>query len=100
YFGPYPENPRDFMPGPPTFAVEVRGEADYTPAAGAERAAKRADYFQAGTPVVWDVDPLAEVVTAYRGDPHARVATFRRGETADPAPAVLGWRMPVDEIFA
>jgi Uma2 family endonuclease len=99
-FGPYPENPMDFLPGPPTFAVEVRGEEDYAPAAEAEMAAKRADYFQAGTLVVWDVDPLAETITAYRGDPHTPVAVFRAGDVADAEPAVPGWRVPVDEIFA
>ena len=30
-------------------------------------AAKRADYFAAGTLVVWDVDPLAETVAVYLG---------------------------------
>src|SRR5262245_62117211 len=40
------------------------------------------------------------VETAYRGDPHTPVAIFRRGDVADAEPAVPGWRMPVDEIFA
>ena len=46
-----------FVAGPPTFAVEVRSENDYGPSAEREMAAKRADYFEAGTRVVWDVDP-------------------------------------------
>ena len=29
-------------------------------------AAKRADYFEAGTKVVWDVDPEAELIQCYR----------------------------------
>src|SRR3989442_1741661 len=44
-----------FIQGPPTFAVEVRSESDYGPAADAQVGAKRADYFLAGTLVVWDV---------------------------------------------
>ena len=40
----------------PTFAVKVRDLDDYAPDAEATMAAKRADYFEAGTLVVWDVD--------------------------------------------
>src|SRR5207253_2838875 len=49
-----------FMEGAPLFAAEVRSENDYGPAAEKEMAAKRADYFAAGTAVVWDVDLLSE----------------------------------------
>jgi hypothetical protein len=51
--GPPPRNLMRFIEGAPTFAVEVRGENDCGPAADAEIAAKRADYFEAGTRVVW-----------------------------------------------
>src|SRR5204862_7925310 len=53
YDGPLPANLMRFVEGPPTFAAEVRSEGDYTPAADLEIAAKRADYFAAGTVVVW-----------------------------------------------
>src|SRR5436309_2988632 len=66
YDGPLPANPMRFIEGPPTFAVEVRSEGNYGPSAEAEMAAKRADYFEAGTQVVWDVDPIAECVHVYR----------------------------------
>src|SRR5262249_17309491 len=58
YDGPLPANLMRFIEGPPTLGVEVRSESDYTPAAEIEMADKRADYFAAGTQVVWDVDPL------------------------------------------
>src|SRR5574341_258583 len=45
-----------FFEGAPVFAAEVRSENDYGPAAESEMAKKRADYFAAGTLVVWDVD--------------------------------------------
>ena len=45
-----------FPEGAPVFAVEVRSEGDYGPKAEREMASKRADYFAAGTQVVWDVD--------------------------------------------
>jgi Uma2 family endonuclease len=63
-------------------------------------AAKRDDYFAAGTQVVWDVDPEAETVAGYRAADLAHPVVFRQGETADAEPAVPGWRMTVDDIFA
>jgi Uma2 family endonuclease len=99
YAGVLPANLMRFVEGPPTFAAEVRSENSYGPAAVAEMAAKRDDYFQAGTQVVWDVDPLAETITCYRAnDPNP--AVFRRGDVADAEHAVPGWRIPVDEVFA
>ena len=59
YFpGPAPENDMSFIEGPPAFAAEVRSESDYGRAAETALAAKRADYFEAGTQIVWDVDPV------------------------------------------
>ena len=66
YTGPAPKNPMRFVEGAPDFAVEVRSENDYGRTAEAEMAAKRADYFAAGTKVVWDVDPVANEVRVYR----------------------------------
>jgi Uma2 family endonuclease len=100
HFGPRPANRMRFIEGAPTFAVEVRSENDYGPAAEAEMAAKRDDYFAAGTQVVWDVDPEAETVAGYRAADLAHPVVFRQGETADAEPAVPGWRMTVDDIFA
>ncbi|HKI18051.1 MAG TPA: Uma2 family endonuclease [Isosphaeraceae bacterium] len=99
YSGPFLANDMLFIAGPPTFAVEVRSKSDYGEAAEAEMAAKRADYFEAGTRVVWDVDPKAESVNIYRHDAPEHPITRGRGETADAEPAVLGWSMPVDRIF-
>ncbi len=89
-----------FIEGPPTFAAEVRSENDYGNAAEADMAAKRADYFAAGTLVVWDVDPVTETVTVYRAADPAAPVTYRRGDTAEAEPAVPGWGMAVDEMFA
>lgn len=100
YGGPMPANVMRFIEGPPTFAVEVRSENDYGPAAEAEMAAKRADYFAAGTLVVWDVDPVAETVASYSAAEPARPVTYRRGDVADAEPAVPGWRMSVADIFS
>ena len=89
-----------FVQGAPVFAVEVRSEGDYGFAAEREMAAKRADYFAAGTLVVWDVDLLSEdVVKKYSADDPNTPTVFRRGEIADAEPAVPGWNMPVDDLF-
>lgn len=89
-----------FLDGAPVFAAEVRSENDYEPAAERELAAKHADYFAAGTLVVWDVDVLrGESVRSYRADDPDHPRLFRRGETAEAGPAVPGWSMPVDDLF-
>lgn len=99
YVGPEPE--MGFLPVPPVFAVEVRSENDYGPQAEREMAQKRADYFAAGTLVVWDVDlQNEEVVAKYTSSDPMRARVFRRGEEADAEPAVVGWKMPVDGLFA
>ena len=89
-----------FFEGAPIFAVEVRSEGDYRPAAERAMAAKRADYFAAGTLIVWDVDLLSDdVIKSYRADVSSQPQIFRRGENANAEPAVPGWSMPVDDLF-
>ena len=93
-----PKNMR-FIEGVPIFAAEVRSDNDYGSGAESNLAAKRADYFAAGAQVVWDVNPKAETVTAYRYDRSTVPMVFRRGQTADAEPALPGWRMAVNDIF-
>ena len=100
YIGPMPANPMRFIEGPPTFAAEVRSENDYGAAADAEMADKRADYFAAGTVVVWDVDPVAECISVYKASDPTQPLTYRRGQDAEADPAVPGWRVAVDWIFS
>ena len=100
YNGPPPADEMDFVEGPPTFAVEVRSKGDYGDAAEIEMAAKRADYFQAGTLVVWDVDPRGGLVRCFRASDPLQPVTFSQGQVADAEPAVPGWRLAADDIFA
>lgn len=89
-----------FLDGAPVFAVEVRSEGDYGPKAERTIVQEIADYFAAGTLVVWDVDLLAEdVVKVYRASDPETPIIYRRGELAEAEPAVPGWTMPVDELF-
>jgi Uma2 family endonuclease len=90
----------DFVGAAPVFAVEIRSKLDYGPAGEKEIAAKRTEYFAAGTLVVWDVDLLGEIVIrAYRAASPDTVTAYRRGDVAEAEPAVPAWRFPVDELF-
>ncbi len=90
-----------FLQGAPVFAAEVRSEGDYGEAAERALAQKRADYFAAGTQVVWDVDLLSQdVVRVYRATDPEHPTIYRRGDLAEAESAVPGWRMAVDDLFA
>ena len=94
-----------FFQGAPVFAVEVRSENEYGPRvkremAKKEMAKKRADYFAAGTLVVWDVDLLsADVVRVYRSSNPEMATIYHRDEIAEAEPALPGWTMPVINLF-
>jgi len=89
-----------FLEGAPVFAVEVRSENDYGAKAERAIAEKRADYFAAGTEIVWDIDLLSEdVIKSYHRSNPNEPRIFRRGEIAHAEPALPDWKMPVDELF-
>ena len=89
-----------YFEGAPIFAAEVRSENDYGPTAEQAMASKRADYFAAGTLVVWDVDLLSEeVVRVYRASDPLSATVYKRGDMAEAEPAIPGWRMAVDDLF-
>jgi Uma2 family endonuclease len=89
-----------FLQGAPIVAVEVRSEGDYGPAAERAMAEKRADYFAAGTLVVWDVDLLSDdIVRVYRSSDPQKATIYRHGEFAEAEPALPGWLFPVDDMF-
>jgi Uma2 family endonuclease len=89
-----------FLEGAPVFAAQVRSENDYGDAAEKAIAAKRQDYFAAGTLVVWDVDVLKEeVVRVNRSSNPEQPQVYYRGEVAEAKPAVPGWVMAVEDLF-
>ena len=94
--GPFPADGMGFLEVAPTFAVEVRSENDYGRSAETAIADKRADYFEAGTLAVWDVDPLAKTITLYTPTSET---TFRPGDLAHAEPAVPGWTLDVAALF-
>jgi Uma2 family endonuclease len=90
-----------FPEGAPIFVAEFRDPRDFGLKADKRFAEKRADYFAAGTQVVWDVDVLREgVVRVYRATDPNSPTIYQRGEVAEAEPAVPGWTIPVDDLFA
>jgi Uma2 family endonuclease len=90
----------EFLEGAPLLAAEVRSPEDYGPAAERAMAAKRADYFDAGTQVVLDVDVLREGwIKVYRASSPDAPAVFRRGQIVTVDLELPGWTFPVDELF-
>jgi Putative restriction endonuclease len=70
----------NFLDGAPEFAVEVRSEGDYGPAAERPMSEKRTDYFEAGTKVVWDVDLKGpDTVRVFRASDPDHPTVYRRG---------------------
>lgn len=89
----------DFADGAPDFAVEVRSKGDYGPAMDADYAAKRADYFAAGTRVVWDVNPRTRTIEKFVSSSPVAATIFHAGALADAEPALPGWRVSVNDLF-
>ena len=96
HIGPFPENEMAFIDGGPVFAAEVRSENDYGRSHEIAMAEKRADYFEAGTLVVWDVDPIANTIKLHTSTTET---TFRVGELAHAEPALPGWTLDVAILF-
>jgi len=99
YVGQLSLKDRGFVEGPPTFAVEIRSPEEYGPAAEKVLAAKRADYFEAGTLVVWDVDPEAQTIASYRSTAPTTPLLFQLSDTANAEPALSGWVVKVAEVL-
>ncbi|MGL4554116.1 MAG: Uma2 family endonuclease [Gemmataceae bacterium] len=89
FIGPRPDDPMGPVPGPPTFAMEFEDEMTD---------ARRADYAEAGTLVLWEVNAREERIVKRRPG-HAPEASFVRGDVADAEPAVPGWTIAVDDVF-
>jgi Uma2 family endonuclease len=98
FFGKYKDD--EFLDRAPVFAVEVRSPEEFGPVKESEIAAKRVDYFAAGTQVVWDVDAIRDrVIRVYRAAAPDQPTVYRIGEVADAEPALPGWRLPVAEVI-
>ncbi len=78
----------------------MRSENDYGRRAEAAITQKIADYFAAGTLVVWDVDLRNDETIAKFTAPDAdNPQIFRRGDVANAGDAVPGWTFEVNALF-
>jgi Uma2 family endonuclease len=82
-----------FIDGPPILAVEVLSANDVHE----DVHEKLEAYLDAGTPVVWIVDPFDSTVTVYRRGQEP--VMFNRTQELPGEPDLPGFRCPVAEIF-
>jgi Uma2 family endonuclease len=82
-----------YIEGPPILAVEVLSASDVL----ADVHEKLVAYLNAGTPVVWIVDPFDSTVTVYRRGQEP--VMFNRSQELPGDPDLPGFRCPVAEIF-
>lgn len=85
---------RGFIPGAPDVAVEVRS-SDKT---FAELQAKAAEYLDAGTRLVWLVDPPSQTVHVHEPDRPPRVLAI--GDVLDGGDVLPGFTLPLADLFA
>lgn len=85
---------RKFWPGPPDLAVEVLSPEDRA----GEVLRKVGEYLEAGTGLVWVVDPEGRNVTSYRSLNQVRV--YGVGEEIPGEDVLPGFSLKVSEIFA
>lgn len=85
--------PKKFFPGAPDLAVEVISPSDKAE----ELEEKTADYFQAGTKLVWIINPRLRTVTVRRPDDTAVI--LRESDTITADDLIPGFACQIREIF-
>jgi Uma2 family endonuclease len=88
------ELPDSFVPVAPDRAVEVLSPSDRM----ADALAKVAMYLQAGTPLVWLVNPASRTVVVFRSK--MDLVTLGASDMLDGGDVLPGFSVPVAEIFA
>jgi Uma2 family endonuclease len=78
----------------PDLAIEVLSKSNTK----REMQRKRRDYFQAGTRLVWEVDPKARTVVVYTDPKNATV--FQENETLEGGEVLPGFTLPLSQLFA
>ena len=87
--------PREaYWPGAPDLAVEVVSPGD----TASEVDEKAYAWLDAGTAVVWVVNPAARTVTVYRSD--AGPQTLTEGDELDAPDLLPGFRCPIADLFS
>jgi Uma2 family endonuclease len=90
---PAREAPEGYLETIPELVVEVRSKND----TNAEIAEKVADYLQAGSALVWVLDPTPETIAEHR--PNSPPKTFTKAESLTCDGIIPGFRLSVAELF-
>lgn len=85
--------PKTFIPCAPDLAVEILSPEDRR----AHIAEKVADYLDAGTKLVWVIDPSERQLIVHRPDRPPRVAAAQ--DSLDGEDVLPGFRWPLTELF-
>jgi len=89
-----PENRRQASPVPPDLAIEVVSPSDKV----YDVQEKVFEYLDAGTKMVWVVEPVSKTVTVYRS--RNDIKTLTANDTLTGEDVVEGFSCSVAEIFA
>ncbi len=89
-----PADPRGFARMAPDLAVEIVSPSNTVP----DIQGKVIDYLDAGTKLVWVVEPRGRTVTVYRSREEIRILTSE--QEIDGGEVLPGFRTPVSEFFA
>lgn len=94
---PFSSDPNDedrFLELAPDLAVEVISPSN----SARDISDKVIAYLDAGTPLVWVIEPRRRILTAYAADRTARI--YREGDTVDGGDILPGFRLPLAEVFS
>ena len=90
------KRPKEPIPGlVPDLAVEVLSKGNTR----AEMARKLREYFEAGTRLVWMVDPKARTVRVHTGPTTRQSTVLKLGDTLDGGDVLPGFAVPVADLF-
>jgi Uma2 family endonuclease len=87
------EPPRRYFPGPPDLAVEVRSPTDRV----TDILRKIADYLEAGTRLVWYLDPERRSAAVYR--PDGSIAVFGADGVLDGEDGLPGFTLRLADVW-
>jgi len=88
-----PENERQASPIPPDLAIEVVSPTDKV----YDVTEKALEYLDAGTKMVWVIEPVAKTITVYR--PPREIKTLTQDDTLTGEDVVEGFQCTVAEVF-
>ncbi|HEX5470926.1 MAG TPA: Uma2 family endonuclease [Lacipirellulaceae bacterium] len=93
YSLPARESPEGYLETIPELIVEIRSKND----GRAKIKEKILDYLNAGTRLVWLIDPQREIVESHR--PNSPAKTHRKTATLTCPPIIPGFHLPLAELF-